>query len=224
MKRITLLLLCLLTGLGTARAQTVAGTVTLTFDLGLLTDAQGGLLSDGSLVQILANYDGTTLAAPTAGDFLGGDTSAAVLWQGAFDSSTTGIDGAMTVFLSNLTLYADGTTGNYLTAGATLFVRWYPALTAADSAPGVTTFGQYGYSMLSGATLDATWVVPSAGSAVSYALLTLSVGGSLDESAGQAVYTTSAIPEPSTAAALCGLAGLGLALRLRRKAPQPARA
>ena len=105
-----------------------------------------------------------------------------------------------------------------MTAGDSLFVRWFPDLTPLDTAPGVAAYGQYGYSNVSGSALDVTWVVPSAGSTTSYSFFTQSAGGSLPDSLGQAAYTTaSAVPEPSAAAALFGLAALMLGWRIRRR-------
>lgn len=220
MKKLLLLLALLApTGAGALRAQTVAGTVQLTFDLGLLTDAGGNILADGSLIQIIANYDGTSLAAPTSADFLGGDTSSVILWQGGLDSSTTGLAGTTTIQLSDLAVYSNDTTGSYLSAGDSLIVRWFPSLTSSDSTPGVTSFGQYGYSAVSGATLDTSWVVPSASSAVDYQLLTTDVGGSLASSVGQATSTTSAVPEPAATAGLMALAALAIGAVVRRRRP-----
>jgi hypothetical protein len=216
-KLLLLLALFSVAGAGALRAQTVAGTVQLTFDLGLLTDAGGNALSDGSLIQIIASYDSTTLADPTSTDFLGGDSSGVILWQGGLDSATTGIAGTMSLQLSDLTIYANGTTGHYLTAGDSLFVRWYPALTDSATAPGVTSFGQYGYSSVSGATLDTSWVLPSASSAITFQLLTTDVGGSLATSLGRAVNTTSAVPEPAATAGLCALAALAAGAIVRRR-------
>lgn len=218
MKKLLLLLALFSTaGAVALRAQTVAGTVQLTFDLGLLTDSGGNALADGSLIQIIASYDNTTLASPTSTDFLGGDSSSVILWQGGLDSSVTGIPGTTTVQLSDLTIYANGTPGHYLTAGDSLFVRWYPALTTASSTPGVTSFGQYGYSAVSGATLDTTWVIPAAPAAVDFQLLTTDVGGLLATSAGKAANTTSAVPEPATTAGLMALAAFAVGAVIRRR-------
>jgi len=197
------------------------GTVTIDFLLGQISDNTGAAVADGSLLQVIASYDSTTFAPPTAGSFLGGSTDETVLWQGAFDSATTGIPGAMTLSLASLPVYSSaGTPGNfYLSAGESVIVRWYPALsgTSVPAGPGTAAFGQYGYTSLAGALLDSSWVVPSAGSTVNLSLVTASAGGALPNADGYATNTVP-VPEPAATVALLGAAALllGLCARHRR--------
>jgi len=185
-------------------AQTLLGTATLNFYLGVLSDSSGTPIADGSMLQILASYNGSSIAPATVGSFLGGDAGATILWQGGFDSSVTGLAGATSLTLQ-VPLYSGA--GN-VTSGSTLYVRWYPTVSGSSAAPGQTAYGQYGYASASGSLLDASWVVQSVGSSSDYMLLTTSAGGTQPDAAGQALASTSAVPEPSTTAAVLG--GLGL--------------
>jgi len=193
-------------------AQTLIGQATLNFYFGVLTDNNGTAIPDGSIVQILASYNGPAIGAATPIDFLGGDTGAVVLWQGGLDSSTSGLAGAASLTLQE-NLYAEA--GN-LTTGSTLYLRWYPSLAGTVTSPGVTLYGQYGYATTSGTALDSSWVVGGVGSATDYFFLTTSAGGSLADSAGAAV-TSTAVPEPATTAALLGGVGLIFGWFIRRK-------
>lgn len=218
MKKLLLLTALALGSLG-LRAQTLEGSSTLQFTFGLLADSGGTTLNDGILVQIIAAYHGTALTSPTPTDFFGGSTDATILWQGNLDSTTTGIAGSMVVTLADVNIYTSDTLGSYLRAGESVFVRWYPGLTTADTVPGVTSFGQYGYTSISGAVLDTSWVLPAGGATGDFGFLTSSsTAGSLDNSLGFASSSTSAVPEPSTTAALLGLAALGLCWSARRRA------
>jgi len=217
MKKILHLTALLLASGTIACAQTIVGQVNLNFYFGVLSDGAGTVVPDGSFLQIIASTDGSSLAAPTAADFLGGDNNAVVLWQGAFDSTTTGQAGLAAISLTGLNIYADGTAGNYVTAGDPVFVRWFPELTPTDSTPGATVYGQYGYDAIDGTTLDSTWVLPAAGGVgADYFFLTVSAGGTLPDSAGEAaINVATAVPEASTTAALLGAAALLLCCVVR---------
>lgn len=218
MKNTLLMFLLSLAGLGLAHAQTPSGTASLEFDLGLLSDASGAAIPDGSLIQIYATHNGAPLPLPNATDFLGGSTAATLIFQGGFDSSTSGIPGGASIFLSDVPVYSGGTPGNLLDTGDALYVRWYPSLTTANTAPGATTFGQYGFSTVTGTMQDNTWTAPAAIAATDYPFLTFSFGGALDDAVGRAVNLTVAVPEPTTTAALAGLVALGLAGYRRSRA------
>lgn len=193
-------------------AQTLLGQVTLNFYLGVLSDSSGTPIADGSMLQIIASDSGTSLAPATSTDFLGGDTGATILWEGGFDSSTSGLAGAASLTLQ-IPIYAGA---NEVTTGSTLFVRWYPDVAGSSATPGATAYGQYGYASATGTVLDTSWVVPSAGASTDYFLLTTSVGGTLDDTVGQATNVT-AVPEPATTATILGGLGLALGWYLRRK-------
>jgi len=180
-----------------------AQTVTMDFTVGVLTDQQGVVMPDGGLIQIIASSD-AIFDSPTPDSFVGGNDI--LVFSGAFDSSTTGLPGATFLFVSSVPL------SQYPIAQSNLMIRWFPTLTSNATAPGFATFyGQYGVAD------DAAWVAPAAGGALSYFLLTVSAGGSLAEAVGQANLAT-AIPEPSTYAALLALAALGFVAYRRRAA------
>ena len=216
MKKLILVSLLSLAALVRLPAQTVVGQTNLTFVLGILADNNGTPVADGGLLQILASYHGTSLSAATPTDFLGGDTGETVIWQGAVDSTTADNTPGASILNFNVNLYADGTPGNYLTAGSTLFVRWYPTLSAASVSPGTTLYGQYGYSAADGTVLDSTWVLQSIGTNPQYLFVTVGGGGTIADTAGQATLST-AVPEPATTAALLGGVGLIFGWFIRRK-------
>lgn len=219
MKKYLLLASLMAIGLLPVSAQTIVGQVNLNLTLGILSDGSGTPVADGSLLQVIALTNGSTGALPSTSDFLGGSASAQVLWQGAFDSTGTGVAGAMQLSLGNVSIYQDGTVGNYLTAGDPVIVRWYPSLTTSDTTPGTTGFGQAGYSAVDGTILDTAWVLPAANSSTGtpdLLFLTMSAGGSVPDTAGQAVSTT-AVPEPATTATALGGIGLLFGWFIRRK-------
>lgn len=176
-----------------------AQTITLDFTVGVLSNSTGAApLADGALFQVIASND-NVFTAPTTSSFVGGDD--VVLWTGAFDSTTTGLTGAMNLVLAGVS------SATY--SGDYLLVRWFPTLTSVAVTPGVTTYGQFGYPN------DVSWFAPAAGNTVSYSMVTIGAGGALADSVGMASYAT-AVPEPSTYAALLGISVLGLVAYRRR--------
>lgn len=200
----------------TVNAQPVpVGAVTLNFTAGILRDASGSVLADGALLQVIASWSANP-SAPTAESFTGGSTDQAILWQGGFDSSTTGVPGATTFGLAGLDLYASTAGPGYLSEGVGLTLRWYPTLTVTTTVPGYVNFGQYGYATGDG------WRVEGGGSLTDYIVLTTDAGGSLPELAGRASLATinasaSPIPEPGEIGLLGGIAAVVLAGWLRRR-------
>lgn len=181
-----------------------AQTVTMVFTVGILANAGGTALSDGSLVQLIASPD-ATFAAPTDTTFVGGND--VLFYSAGFDSSTIGTPGGAQITLTGLSLTT------YPIATYKLALRWFPTLTTAATTPGASTaYGQFDFNS------DATWVAPSAGNSDNYTMLTTAASGSLPNSTGYASLTTAAIPEPSTYAALAGLAALAAAAWRRRTA------
>ena len=179
-----------------ATAQTV---VTIDFNLGILSNATGTAVPDGSLVLLVGSTTGT-FATPTATSFIGGSSNEAVLWQGAFDHST-GAPPTLGAMSSTTGLF---TLPSPIVSGSKIDVYWYPTLSSTATAPGAgIEFGLYGWS-----TSDSSWVVPSGGSLVTLDFLTASLGGSLPDTAGRATFSTAAIPEPATYAFGAGLLGL----------------
>ena len=178
-----------------------AQTITIDFTVGVLTNSTGSAaVADGSLFQVIASND-SVFTAPTTDSFIGGDD--VIAWSGAFDSSTIGLAGAMSVVLSNISA------STY--SGDRLLVRWFPTLNSSALSPGVASYGEYGFPN------DASWFAPAAGGTQSYSMVTVSAGGALSDTLGQAVYAT-AVPEPSTYALIAGLLSLGAIFWRRRAA------
>jgi hypothetical protein len=191
-------------------------TAHIDFSLGILSTSNGTALSDGSLIQIIAAPTGSGFADPTATNFLGTSSNEYLVYSGAFDSTTAAppTPGAETLALDiNLTTYP--------VAGYALLVRWYPSLTTSSSAPGFTTYGQFGYPD-NPSLLDSTntWLAPNAGNSVSYTFFTSSVGGSYPDSKGSASRTITPVPEPSSAIAIVALCATVAIVRHRRRIAQ----
>jgi hypothetical protein len=194
-----------------ARAQLVVptGTVELNFTLGQLSTLSGTPVADGSLIQFLAAGSSSFFGPPVTTDFLGQTPGPFILWQGSFDSTTTGIPGAMVLSLTE-NLYAAGTMGSYLKAGDALMVRWYPQLSGSSipSAPGLISYGQY-------TAFD--WIVPPAGAVGDYSLITVGLGGDVSDASGLAsLVVGTPVPEASTFAYVLGGGILVLGLALQR--------
>jgi hypothetical protein len=182
--------------------------VTITFGGDDFRTSSNGSLLDGSLVLLLAKTTGAATGFSTlqagalnVGDFLNGNYQ--VLGRTGVDSSSTahltpGASGATNPIALASGSFADLTTGDQLA------VVWFPDLTALSS-----------FSFSSGAsyglyTVDnsSTWQVPADGS-------TFDV--KVPDGVIASFTAISAIPEPSTYAALTGLAVLGIAGWRRRK-------
>ncbi|HEY8903415.1 MAG TPA: PEP-CTERM sorting domain-containing protein [Chthoniobacterales bacterium] len=203
--------------LGVTLLQVHAGTSHIDFSLGLLSNSSGVALSDGSLIQIIAAPTGSSFANPTATNFLGGSSDEYIVYSGAFDSSTSGTPGSE-IFSVNIDLTT------FPVAGDALVVRWYPSLTTSSSAPGFTTYGQFGYPD-NPSLLDSnnTWLTPSAGNSGSYSFITSSLGGSYPDSKGFASHTITPVPEPSSSIAIVALCATVVAIRHRRRIAQAVR-
>lgn len=172
--------------------------VTLDIAFGVLSDVNGNVLPNGTLVQIIASTD-TIFTDPTETSFVGESANDSIIFSGALNSATTGISGAAVVSLANI---------NYANQYITL--RWFPGLSSGAVAPGATTYGQYGYAD------NSSWVAPSAGGTSALGFLTVGAGGSLLDTSGRAVLSIAAIPEPSTYVLIAmGLGLVGLAIRRR---------
>lgn len=183
-----------------------AQTVTIVFYIGILSNGAGTPVADNSLVQLIASPD-STFAAPTTTAFTGGND--VLFYTGGVDSSTVAnTAGGTQISITGLDLAI------YPIAGYKVALRWYPTLTVASSTPGAgTAYGQFDYNS------DPSWVVPAANGSDTLYMLTTTAGGSLPDTTGRATQTTpAAIPEPSTYAALAGLAALGAAIWRKRRA------
>ena len=170
-----------------------------------LTNASGGFVPDGSFVTLLSLGTSGVLTAPTSSSFVSGTEQLIA----GFSLQSSTVDGSppgsFDHFVSGVNL-----SGPNFVAGQQLAIEWFPTLSAASNptAPGAgTSFGSY---------TDPTWLVPSDSGFVSYLMQTVSAGGPVLNSDGQATQTVGGIPEPSTYALLGGLAALGLAASRRR--------
>ena len=178
-------------------------TVTIGFGGGALFGTSvNDPLADGALVYAVTSLD-ATFDAPTSAGFVSGNDTLLGKWS--VDSSV-GAPGAFDASLAGIVLDAS------IVAGKSIAIYWFPSLTVASAAP--TAGAAYG------TFTDASWVIPADGSTVSFPFETVAIGGSLPDSAGVASLTIagSVIPEPSTYAALAGVAVLGLAALRRRRA------
>lgn len=194
-------------------AQLRADSIHIDFSLGILATSAGTPVLDNSLVQIIAAPTTSTFANPTATDFLGGSSDEYIVYSGAFDSSTSGGTPGAELFGVNIDLTT------YPIAGDALIVRWYPSLTTSSSAPGLTTYGQFGYpNNPSSVDPSNTWIAPSGGGSVAFSFLTTSAGGPYPDSMGNASNTVSAVPEPSNYAVIIGICAGLMALRYGRRA------
>jgi hypothetical protein len=198
---------------GLAIAQLRADTIHIDFAFGVLATSNGTPVSDGSLLQIIAVPTTSTFANPTATDFLGGSSDEYLVYSGAFDSSTVAPPVAGTE-----TLGLDIDLATYPIAGDALVIRWYPSLTTSNSAPGLTTYGQFGYpNNPSSVDSTNTWIAPSGGGSVAFSFLTTGAGGSYPNSMGNASNTVSAVPEPSNYVVIIGICAAIMALRYGRR-------
>ena len=193
---------------GLAFAIVAPAQVTIAFGAGTLNNSGGTPLPTGTLVILVAdtqnNGFGTlSTGSLTVGSLLNGDDQ--VLFRATINISDP--QGSVQDILSNASF-----TGNW-NAGDALALIWLPGLTSASN-----TFsnGQsYGLFTTTSPAAGDPWVTPTSGSlGISLSFATQMGGGTYANSLGNASLT--AIPEPSTYAAITGAAMLGLAAWRRR--------
>lgn len=197
--------------LASAISTTFADNVSFDFTVGDLKTAGGSaFLGTGALIQIIASPD-ITFTSPSASDFLGGGNDI-LLWSGGFNN-VSGFPGAMQI--PTFTVDATSVSNYYLA------IRWFPTLTTSATAPGAnTSYGQYAYGSDSASTSTTIsgnpwqpWQITSSSGSLAPNFLTLSAGGPSDNSLGYASNTITAVPEPSSYAALVALFSLGLLIK-----------
>jgi|GEM_PF-4772864 len=177
-----------LAGLGFAQ---VASAVTINTSFGILSDADGNPLADGSLLEVIASSN-----------LVIGDLDDVLVATWGLDSATSGLPGADENALF-FNLGDSGVNGGTLTAGLNLFLRYYATPAASV---------QVGLYRTDSPEFGSAWVIPASNSdLILIALSTVSYGGSLPDMEAQ----TSAIPEPTTGV-LVGLSLLGLVGFARR--------
>ena len=229
MKKAFLTLLCALGTIQAAHAQSV----TLKIDAGSL-DNQGGtaVVPTGGLLQLIASPTGT-FGNPTSSSYVSGDNVLVASFAMNMNGDTGSATGETFNTLTSLPLmntsgavvesnYTLG--GNYtLSTSEDLELRFYPSLTYASpptTPPASTTFGQVRsdtieFGSAGKVPTETAWVVPSAGSTVTFEYVTISNGGTYANSTAFASGTV--VPEPSTVVPLAGLMAGVLVLRLRQR-------
>ena len=167
--------------------------VSVSLDIGTLYGTStSSIFPDGGLVQLIASPLDSNFLAPTPGNFVNGDDI--VLASFGLDSATAGgISGA------NSNVNVINFSGD-LGVGDGLALRWYPTLKVDSPVVAGNRYGQF---------TDSSWVLPSDGGSIGLQFLNVASGaGTFANSL--AVSTGTVVPEPSTYAAILGLATLGL--------------
>lgn len=216
MKKLTFLLSAALA----ATSINAHASVALNLFGGTLSDSFGNAIGDGGLIVLVASTTDSIFSGPaptsslTAGSFFSGDD----VILATFDTSflNTGLAGGY-ASMSNLNY-----SGN-LTSGDLLQLYWFPTLTLSSTTVGEgISYGAYRTDSIASGS-DISWVLPSDGQTATLNFLTVSAGGSISDSLGQATLTT--VPEPATTVALLGgVAGVFVMLRRRQRRPAPAQA
>jgi len=194
-------------------ASSALASVTIDISGGALFNSAGAPLADGSLlyaVSSASNVFPTGADASTSisvGDFTFGDN--VLLGSTVVDSGVAG-PGTFDLILSGLNLSGGVSAGNHIA----LF--WIPTFSGSSTSNTAALIKGVSY----GVYVDPTWTVPAEGATVGYAVETVFIGGSIADSLTKATQLVggSAIPEPSSFAALAGFAVLGLAASRRRRA------
>ena len=207
MKRLFLLLTCLIS----STAYTQAQTATIQIDAGLLENSTGtAVVPNGMLLQILASPSGT-FSAPNSQSYVTGDN--VLLGNFAMNSNSGQAGETLTNDTFSLATFN-------LTAGEALLLRFYPSLsgTSVPTAPTLgTTYGQVRSSTIESGINDGSqtaWVVPATGS-VDLLYITASADNGVttgtysNASAFASNVVPAAVPEPSTFVML-GVAMLSL--------------
>lgn len=189
--------------------------MTINLAAGVLYDQNGIPLTDGKLIQLVASTTDLTFSSPTSTSFVSGDD--VVIASFALDSNTFQAGGFVTAI--NVGSFTN------LTAGDPLMLRWFNIdFDSGQTLPGVAFYGQFRTNSVAHSS-DTGWFLPAGNGTIGLNFLTLSVEpdtGAAEE-AGKASLSTSAVPEPSSYAALAGLAALGFMIISRRRSVRRAR-
>lgn len=179
--------------------------VTITFDAGALFNGAGSALADGSLFMLVADTSRNGFGALNAGSlsttgFINADDQ--ILGRG-FVESSFGTGATASIALQS-GAYAQ------LDAGDPLAMLWFPGLNS--SAFSILSGASYGLFTTTTPASGPAWVIPIDGTVNIQAMNLVNDTGAMS---GRALLT--AIPEPSTYAAILGACALGLAGWRRRR-------
>lgn len=193
-----------------------AQTVTINLTASRLYDSSGTMLNTGGLVLLVADTSHNGF-----GSFLSGSSLSAGSFLNVDDQilgfTTILGNGTGTAFSSFASIPLASSPYTNLTTGDPLAVVWFSTLTGSSTTLAVgNSYGLFSSTSLS--TDGDPWATPADGATIDLVFKTLLAGGTHAESEAYAAYTVSAIPEPSTYAAIVGSLILGVAFRRRRKA------
>lgn len=185
------------------------GAIAVNFSGVAFLDSLGNTVPDGTLVQIIASTADAVFSDPTPISFVSNDDR--IIASFSVDAGTSGVAGGTVAAL----IIPDYSTFAGFTLGDSLMLRWFPSLTIGATQPGITSYGSYRTdSILDGSNI--AWIAPAdAGGTWTLSVISVDFGGSTSN----AMMTASlvVIPEPSSFAALAGLAVLGVVATRRRR-------
>jgi hypothetical protein len=165
---------------------------TVNIEAANLQDGAGSLASTSSVVVLVANTGTNGFADPQPGFPLilgatwGTDNKVVGLWDLRDALSCSGNDGGA-LCGQTIVAYTNG-----IAPGQKLQLYWFPSLTLASSALGITTYGKY--TDTNSPPLDGSdaWETPASGSEVVLRFYTAYWGGSNPDTAGRATLLTAA--------------------------------
>ncbi len=182
--------------LASALTTTLSASITLNLSGAVLSNSTGTALPNGGLVLLVASTTNSTFATPSStsstlvGSMIADDDL--IIGFATIDSAAASVAGGFTKAF-NITF-----TGN-LNAGDPLQLYWFPTLTSTSTTIGAgVSYGTYRTDAIATGS-DIGWVVPADGTTNALSILTVAVGGTVANTAGQATLTTdgSAVAAPS---------------------------
>jgi hypothetical protein len=183
--------------------------------IGELRNSAGSVIDVGSLGILVADQsnNGVLNAFQTTlmtGQFVGAGSDDRIL--GVYSAVNVG-SGAVGFDFSSTTWTYSGSFGQ----NDNLYFLWFPTISVGGSQVSAgTQYGQFRSDTKDDGG-DIAWVAPADGSSNSIYSLTAALGGSPAVSNVEFTATLTAVPEPSSYAALLGACSLGFGLLRRRK-------
>jgi hypothetical protein len=176
------------------------GSITLNLEGGLLYDAFGDALPDGTLIIAVSAGVDDMFEQPTPGAFVVGDDR--LIGSGGADQNVAGL-GSFSLAFTTVELSGG------LAAGQPFGIYWFPGYTNISQE--LTAGSSFGFFT------HPSWTVPNDGDTGSFGLETIAIDGLVPDTMTIASYTV--VPEPSTYALLFGgLALIGVWVRRRSAA------